>query len=156
VHIYFPFWWNSLGPTGHWTGRCLVKFSEMPTVITLCSVRPHDFSNLNVPPGYCPDLRMYCLYLLSYPESLIHLWTIWYYFLPHDGAVVSSRTIALVLEVISQSNARTSKFENPCFLTTSVLLRSVGKEEGHFTCRVKHVFACTKTDVSFVQTVRLL
>ena len=38
----------------------LVKFREGPTVIkgtddtkfTLCSVRPHAFSNLNVQPGY--------------------------------------------------------------------------------------------------------
>ena len=51
IHIYFPFWWNSLGPIGYVTGRCLVKFSEGPTVIvgthyttfTLCSGRPHRF-----------------------------------------------------------------------------------------------------------------
>jgi len=44
----------------------LVKFSEGPTVIkgpddtifTLCSVRPHDYSNLNVPLGNCAYLRM--------------------------------------------------------------------------------------------------
>jgi len=32
------------------------------------------FSNLNVPPVYLADLNMYCLHLLSYPDSLIHLW----------------------------------------------------------------------------------
>jgi len=97
------------------------------------------FSNSNVPPDYCADLRMYCLHLFSYPDSLIHLWTIWYYFRPNAGADVASRLNALVWEVISESNARSSRFESLRYLTMSVCLRSVDKEEGLCTCRAKHV-----------------
>jgi len=87
---------------GHQTGRLLVKFSEWLIVIvgtadtkfTLCSVRPHNFSNLNLPPGCCPDLRTFCLHLLSYPDILTHFWTICYYFPPNACAFVASRSNA--------------------------------------------------------------
>ena len=93
-----------------------------------------NFSNSDVPPGYCAYLRMYCLHLLSYPGSLIHL---------RCCAVLPARRRSCRLqlrcyEVIPESNASASIFALPRYLTMSVWSRTVGKE-GLFICRTKHV-----------------
>jgi hypothetical protein len=90
---------------------------------------------------------MYCLHLLSYHDSLIHLWTIWYYFRPRGVAVVAVRHFALVGEFISEPASRASKFKSLRNLTTSVWLRSVDKEEGLFTGRAKHVVSCISVNM---------
>ena len=50
VHLQFLFWWNSVGPVRHHTGRCLEKLGERNAVLTgthdptywLCSLEPQD------------------------------------------------------------------------------------------------------------------
>jgi hypothetical protein len=68
-------------------------------------------SNLNVPHRLCADQHMRCLYLLSYPGSLIHLCSC--AVLCAGVALLFSRPIALLWEVISESNARAPNF-HPC------------------------------------------
>ena len=49
-HIEFLYWWNSVGPTRHHTGRCLEKVGEGRSVLVgtedttfmLCPLKPHD------------------------------------------------------------------------------------------------------------------
>jgi hypothetical protein len=81
----------------------LVKFSEGPTVnvgtdditFTLCSVRAREFFKLKVPFGYCADLGMYCLHLLTYSDSLIPLCYL-HLFCAQGVAVVVSRSLELL------------------------------------------------------------
>ena len=80
LHIYFPSWWNTLGPIRHVTRRCLVNFSEWPTVIasthdtkfTLCSeISHHIFKFKWTPPqpSWQPVLKASLL------QCLLHLWS---------------------------------------------------------------------------------
>jgi hypothetical protein len=105
-------------------------------------------SNLNVPPDYSADLIMYSLHLLSYHDSLIHLWTIWCQFRQRGVAVVALRPFALEGEVIPEPASRASKFEIVRYLSPSYWLRSVDKEEGLYTCREKHVVSCISMNVT--------
>jgi len=106
------------------------------------------WSYLNVPPDYCADLRLYCLHLLSYPDSLIHLWICDVaLFCPHGVAIFVSGPVALLREVIPEWNARASAFALPRYLTTSVRLLSVDKEEGLFTCGAKHIVLCISVNM---------
>jgi hypothetical protein len=68
-------------------------------------------SNLNVPHKLCGDQRMRCLYPLSYPDSLINLR--YCAVLCAGVALLFSRPIALLWEVIPESNARSPNF-HPC------------------------------------------
>jgi len=127
----------------------LVKFSDGPTVIvgtddatfTLCSVLPRDpfkFKCTARTLRRCTVRTVYTASAIPTAKSVCDVAM----FCPQGGALVVSRPIALLREVYPESNARASKFPLMRHSTMFVLLRTVGKEEGFFTCRAKQVVSC--------------
>jgi hypothetical protein len=128
---------------GHVTGRCLVKFSEGPTVIvgthdttfTLCSGRPHRFFIFKC----TARILRRSTYVLFTPPQLswqLNLWCC-------AGLCATRRCCCVVCNCIairinSGINAMASIFALLSYSTISVWSRTVGKE-GLFTCRAKHV-----------------
>ena len=127
--FFFSFRWNSLRPIGHPARRRLVKFNEGPTVIigtgdtkiTLCSARPNDFNKFKRTAWLLCRNTMYCLHLLSFPQSIIHLWCC---------AVLSAkrRCCCVACSCVAMRSYPRIKFES-LQICTPALLNDVGREE---------------------------
>ena len=149
MYIYFPFWWNSLGPMWHDTGCCLVKFSTGSTVMlgtddttfTLCSVRPHDFYKLNC----ITWLLRRCTYVLFTPPQLSwqpNPFVMLRRFVRKAPLLLFRFQLRCYEKLFSNQNSRAFNFALLGLITMSVRSRTVGKEEGLVTYRAKHVVSC--------------
>jgi len=143
---YFLFWWNILGPVGHVTGSCLFKFSERPTVIvdthdtifSLCSWSPYHIFKFKCTARILRR-STYVLFTLPQLSWQPNPFVICALFYPQGVAVVVSRPVSFLREVSPESNAMASNLALRRHITLSVWSRTVGKEEGLFSCRTKNV-----------------
>jgi hypothetical protein len=139
--LWHPVLWHLYNHVS--TERCVVKFSEMPTApegtdnttFTLCSVSHHDFLEFK-----CTALLLRSSsYVLCIPPQLYwqpNAFGMCALFCPQGVAFVASRPRALLWE----TNPRIEVGGHQIFTRAplnDIWLRTVGKEEGLFTCRAK-------------------
>jgi len=112
---YFLFRWNILGTVDHVTGRCLVKFSEGPTVtlgthnttFSLCSWSPYHFIKFKCTARILRRSTnvLFTLPQLSWQPNPFVMCAL---FCPQGVAVVVSRPVSFLREVTPGSKARAS------------------------------------------------
>jgi len=133
---------------GHVTGRFLVKFIEDPTVIlctydttfTLCSGRLHHFFKFK----WTARILRRCTYELNTLSQLS--WQ------PNPILILRCfvRNVSLfwiacnfvAIRISSRIKCEGLQLWHLCYSTMSFWSRTLGKEEGLFTCRTMHVVSC--------------